>query len=124
MGGDRMLGDNLKNYRKAAGLTQAEVAAELNLERSNISRYEANTYSPSIDVLKKMAKLFGVSLEQLLDNEPPKPAERTAEDKLVSVYQRLSDESKTQLMSVAYLLLSDDLKRQGIDIEQQLHKNF
>lgn len=124
MGGDRMLGDNLKNYRKAAGLTQAEVAAELNLERSNISRYEANTYSPSIDVLKKMAKLFGVSLEQLLDNKPPKPAERTAEDKLVSVYQRLSDESRTQLMSVAYLLLSDDLKRQGIDIEQQLHKNF
>lgn len=124
MGGGRMLGDNLKRYRKAAGLTQAEVAAELNVERSNISRYEANSYSPSIDMLKKLATLFGISLEQLLDNEPNKPAERTAEDKLVSVYQRLSDDSKTQLMSVAYLLLSDDLKRQGIDIEQQIHKNF
>lgn len=119
-----MLGDNLKRYRKAAGLTQAEVAAELNVERSNISRYEANSYSPSIDMLKKLATLFGISMEQLLENEPSKPVERTAEDKLVSVYQRLSDDSKTQLMSVAYLLLSDDLKRQGIDIEQQLHKNF
>lgn len=119
-----MLGDMLKVYRKSKGYTQSEVANAIGVSRATYTKYELNMHPPDSEQLKQLSKLFGVSVDKLLENEPSKPVERTAEDKLVSVYQRLSDDSKTQLMSVAYLLLSDDLKHQGIDIEQQLHKNF
>lgn len=118
-----MLGDKLKVYRKSKGYTQSEVANAIGVSRASYTKYELNMHLPDSEQLKQISNLFGVSVDKLLGTAKPS-AERTAEDKLVSVYQRLSDESKTQLMSVAYLLLSDDLKRQGIDIEQQLHKNF
>ena len=54
------------------------------------------------------------------------PAVRSDEEKLLGVYNSLDAQSKTQLMSVAYLMMSASLQKQGIDIqhliEQQLHK--
>lgn len=54
------------------------------------------------------------------------PAVRSYEEKLLGVYNSLDQESKTQLMSVAYLIMSKSLETQGINvqqlIEQQLHK--
>lgn len=54
------------------------------------------------------------------------PALRRDEEKLLGVYNSLDQESKTQLMSVAYLIMLKSLETQGINvqqlIEQQLHK--
>ena len=54
------------------------------------------------------------------------PAVRSDEKKLLGVYNSLDQESKTQLMSVAYLIMLKSLEAQGINvqqlIEQQLHK--
>lgn len=54
------------------------------------------------------------------------PAVRSDEEKLLGVFNSLDQESKTQLMSVAYLIMSKSLETQGINvqqfIEQQLHK--
>ena len=54
------------------------------------------------------------------------PAVRSDEEKLLGVYNSLDQESKTQLMSVAYLIMSKSLEAQGVNvqqlIEQQLHK--
>lgn len=54
------------------------------------------------------------------------PALRLDEEKLLGVYNSLDQESKTQLMSVAYLIMLKSLETQGINvqqlIEQQLHK--
>lgn len=54
------------------------------------------------------------------------PALRLDEEKLLGVYNSLDQESNTQLMSVAYLIMLKSLETQGINvqqlIEQQLHK--
>ncbi len=132
------IGETLKTLRKAHGFTQAEVASALNLSRTSYTKYENDVHMPNAEQIQLIASLFGVSPAEILapiqsDNakaiEPPKltkPALRSDHEKLLGVYDSLDEQSKTQLMSVAYLLMSQSLKAQGIDVqemvEQQLHK--
>lgn len=132
------IGEALKTLRKAHGFTQAEVASALNLSRTSYTKYENDVHMPNAEQIQLIASLFGVSPAEILapiqsDNakaiEPPKltkPALRSDHEKLLGVYDSLDEQSKTQLMSVAYLLMSQSLKAQGIDVqemvEQQLHK--
>lgn len=58
-----ILGDKLKMLRKERGLTQAQVAEKIGQERSTVACYEANTRKPAVDVLEKLAHLYGVTLD-------------------------------------------------------------
>lgn len=57
--------EKLTQARKAAGLTQADVAAKLNVSRQAVSRWESGDTTPTMDKLKTLAKLYGVSLDWL-----------------------------------------------------------
>ncbi len=59
--------ERLRQLRLEAGLTQAQLARFLDVDPSTISSYETRAERlPPEDVLKKMADLFGVSLDYLL----------------------------------------------------------
>ena len=132
------IGGTLKTLRKAHGFTQAEVASALKLSRTSYTKYENNVHMPTAEQIQLIANLFGVSPAEILapiqsDSaktiKPPeltKPTLRSDHEKLLGVYDSLDEQSKTQLMSVAFLLMSQSLKAQGIDVqemvEQQLHK--
>ncbi|PID76677.1 MAG: transcriptional regulator [Deltaproteobacteria bacterium] len=53
------LGAMLKQARKNAGLTQAQIASELNTSKSAISRMENHAKDISVSTLKKFAKAIG-----------------------------------------------------------------
>lgn len=127
----------LKEVRKAAGLTQKEVAAYVGVNQNTYSYWENGKTRIDSDSIAKLSKLFNVSVDYILDGSPQratieaainttKPTLRSDHEKLLGVYDSLDEQSKTQLMSVAYLLMSQSLKAQGIDVqemvEQQLHK--
>lgn len=125
----------LKEVRKSAGLTQREVAAVVGVNQNTYSYWENGKTRIDSESLAKLSKLFGVTTDYLLDEIPYKStidsindnsAVRSDEEKLLGVYNSLDEQSKNQLMSVAYLIMSQSLKAQGIDvqemIEQQLHK--
>lgn len=61
---------NLKDFRKRNMLTQAEVANLLNITPQAYSNYEQGTRTPDILTCKKLASIFGVSLEVLLGDKP------------------------------------------------------
>lgn len=125
----------LKEARKSAGLTQKEVATVVGVNQNTYSYWENGKTKIDSESLAKLSELFGVTTDFLLDKAPckttvdsvnDKPAVRSDEEKLLGVYNSLDQESKTQLMSVAYLIMSKSLETQGINvqklIEQQLHK--
>lgn len=60
------LGENLKRLRTEKGLSQEEVAGQLFLSRQTVSKWENNQAEPGVENLKALAKLYGVSLDQLL----------------------------------------------------------
>lgn len=125
----------LKEARKSAGLTQQEVATVVGVNQNTYSYWENGKTKIDSESLAKLSELFGVTTDFLLDKAPckttvdsvnDKPAVRSDEEKLLGVYNSLDQESKTQLMSVAYLIMSKSLETQGVNvqqlIEQQLHK--
>lgn len=65
-------GLKLKSLRKEAGMTQSELAAQLNITKSVISYYELSERTPSPDVLIKLSAIFHVSADYLLGIEHKK----------------------------------------------------
>lgn len=71
----RSLGEALKEHRIRCKMTQEFVAERLGISRQAVSKWENGTTDPSTANLLALAKLFGVSPEELLnaaqtDTEP------------------------------------------------------
>lgn len=65
-----IIGNNLKEYRKLKGLSQDQVGAFIGFDRSLISLYENAEREIPITHLEKLSDLFGVDLEDLLEENP------------------------------------------------------
>lgn len=65
--------EKLYTLRKAANMTQTELAEKLNVSRQAVSRWEMGTAKPEVDTLIAMSDLFGVTLDDLLKNKEDAP---------------------------------------------------
>ena len=72
------IGRRFKLYRERSGLSQKEAAIELGVKPYQIANYETNRSEPNIATLKKMSKLYHVSIDTLLGNT--KLSERTEQN--------------------------------------------
>lgn len=61
-------GEKLALLRKEKGITQAELSEMLNISRQSVSRWELDAAFPETDHLIKLSKLFGCSIDFLLNN--------------------------------------------------------
>jgi transcriptional regulator with XRE-family HTH domain len=61
--------EKLQQLRKQKGLTQEELAEQLHVSRTAVSKWESGRGFPNIESLKAIAKFFGVSLDELLSGE-------------------------------------------------------
>lgn len=62
-----ILAKNLVKYRKNAGLSQVELAKKLNYSNKNISKWENGETMPNAFVLQKIANIYGVKIENLIE---------------------------------------------------------
>lgn len=63
------IGEKLKQCRSQKQLTQADVAEKLHVSRKTVSGWETGRSYPDIKMLVKLATLFDISLDDLLNNE-------------------------------------------------------
>ena len=61
--------DNLRLLRRACGFSQEDVANVLGVDRSAYSYYESGKTEPNMTNLVKIARMYRVSTDTLLDNE-------------------------------------------------------
>ena len=61
------LGGNLKKARKAAGVTQKELAEKLDVYQKDISRWENGERVPSAIVLAEICRILKVSADDILE---------------------------------------------------------
>ena len=78
------LGQRIQEHRLRLGLSQAGLGEKLGVSRQAVSRWEADGAVPDTDKLIALSKLFGLTLNELLqvENPPeqmPAPVEETAE---------------------------------------------
>ena len=60
-------GKKLLYARKKANLSQEEIAERLNITRQTVSKWESNETVPNINQVKLLAKIYKISLEELLN---------------------------------------------------------
>lgn len=61
-------GKSFKFYRQRAGLTQKEAAALIGINDYQLGNYETNRSQPSLEILKKMSKVYSISIDKMLGN--------------------------------------------------------
>ena len=60
------VGEKIRDLRHQRGLTQADVAERLNIDRTTYSKYETNHIEPSITILAKLTLIYNVDYNCLL----------------------------------------------------------
>ena len=75
----------LKELRKIHGLTQTELGNKIGTTKSTISMYENGLHEPDLETLRKLADIFNVSVDLLLD----RPSESESDDEAWLIRERL-----------------------------------
>ncbi|KHD73057.1 XRE family transcriptional regulator [Actinoplanes utahensis] len=61
------IGTRIREARKAAGLTQQTMAAEVQVSRQTVIAMETGDYAPSVYLAIKVARALGTTVEALWD---------------------------------------------------------
>ena len=78
-----MFHERLKNLRISQKLTQKELADKLGLTNtSTISKYESGETKPSMEIIDKLADLFGVTADYLMGRSAEKNTNNETEELL------------------------------------------
>lgn len=57
--------NNIKQFRKKAGLRQEDMAVQLEVSRQTIIAIENDKYDPSLELAMKIARLFNLTVEEI-----------------------------------------------------------
>lgn len=123
---NKILSDMLIDLRKINGLSQQQVAALINVNRSTYAYYETGKSNPKLDVLQKIAAIYGKTVDELLGKNdiamisapPSKYASGWNADTNVS---QLSDFEKAVLLKLR--LMNFEEKTKLLDyIENEIDK--
>jgi transcriptional regulator with XRE-family HTH domain len=97
------LGARIAELRKGADITQVQLAEFLGVSQQTVNAYEAGHRRMAISALPRLARLLGVSIEELI-GEPAKPGKRGPTPIWQQKIERLSRLPKTQQKVVMEML--------------------
>ena len=73
---DMTIGKRIALLRKEKGLTQEELASHMGVSPQAVSKWENDQTCPDISALPKLARLLGVTVDELLEGKEETPAVR------------------------------------------------
>lgn len=98
------IGSTVKKIRKEKGLTQLQIADLINMHRSNYSKVESEERELSLEAVNKIAKYFGMTIDELVNFDGDMPTEITVQDKnlteQIRLIQELEEEEKTMVFKM------------------------
>ena len=110
-------GQHMAELRKAAGYTQVELAKELGISQRMISHYEGRAEHPPTAVLPALAKVFGVTTDELLGVTPVKKARNanTRLERRLQQIQRLDPKPRKQIMQLIDTFIEAEQLKQKVN---------
>lgn len=66
------IGSRIKEYRENKKMTQKDIAEILEVESATISKYESGMLEPNIESLKRLAKIFEITVDELVNGRSEK----------------------------------------------------
>lgn len=99
------LGEKIKYLRTQADMTQDELAQKLGVARATIASWERNRRQPDYDFLRKLAKIFDVTTDYLLNHNSDDQLSRYPE--LLQLWREVSQNPDLLLIIKRIRGLSD-----------------
>lgn len=115
-----MLPQRLKALRKEAGLTQKEIAQQIQVGQNSYSNWENGNRKPTAEITSKLAHLFNVSTEYLLGKTDNKNPEDELSD--VEILYRRNSKNMTPEQKEIFkkeLLEFMEIRRKAFEEEEQ-----
>ncbi len=110
------LGQNLAKFRKEKGLTQEDLVRLSGVAISQIRRYERDKSSPSLDVIIKLAKSLGVSIDEMVfDKATGVAVNKIVDRELLEQFEAISSMSEDEKYVVKKIL-------EGVIVKHQVEK--
>jgi len=97
-------GQRMAAFRRAKGLTQAELALALTMTRDQIAYYERAALNPSMDAVARIAAFFGVSVGELFNDPRRAPKKPGPPSQFTQLADRLDQLPRAQQKVVARML--------------------
>ena len=91
-------GEMIKSYRLELGLTQGQVAEEMDVTPGYISNVENGRTAMSLRFLIYYAGLMGVTLDELVGNLEPSYKKNALDNSLLKEISKLDEKSKEKLL--------------------------
>ncbi|MEC3877940.1 helix-turn-helix domain-containing protein [Chryseobacterium salviniae] len=106
------LGQNIKALREQKGLLQKQVATEIGLGISHYNKIENGQREASVEMLDKLAKFYGVSIDQIVHPDNEVPTEVVVEDKTLIEQVRLINGLEEKDKNVIFAMLETMITKQ------------
>ncbi len=104
------LADNIKKFREERGLLQKQVASEIVIGISHYNKIENGQREASVKNLNKLARFYGVTIDEIVNLEGDIPKEVTIEDKglieQVKLIQELDEKDRTTVFNIIDTMLT------------------
>lgn len=97
--------EKLIDLRKKAGLSQQELAEKIDVTRQAISRWEVGSALPTMENLLALRKLYGVTLDYLVDDAVSKPNMAIEQEIMIRDLEKQIRKQRILLISVCILLI-------------------
>lgn len=104
-----MLNENIKNLRKAKGLSQEELAIKLNVVRQTVSKWENGLSVPDSSMLISLADALDTSVSELLGEVTIKHDTddiKAISEKLEVINLQLAQRSYARVKTIRWLLIA------------------
>lgn len=105
-------GDVLRALLNDRGITQKQLAMQLNVAASTLGNYIQNSREPDFETLKLLADYFQVSVDYLLDHHSAK-ADTHAEDELLNIFRSLTPEQQEMYIEQGKLYIRINNKKEA-----------
>jgi transcriptional regulator with XRE-family HTH domain len=106
------IGDRIAHLRKIKGISQTDLAKSIDASREAIGKYERNEAMPSVETAKKIADVFEVTLDFLIDETAHASFDKQTVKRLKDI-DHLSEDDKKILFSMIDAFLRDAKARKA-----------
>ncbi len=110
----KVFGERLRALRKRKGMTQLELSAWAGVSQAAENKWEHGVAEPSLEVMKRLATFFGVSMDTLCGYAPEDSADAQEPMAVMTrAFRRLTDDEQEKLIAVGRTLFAHAFEPDG-----------
>lgn len=106
------MGQKIRKLRRERDWTQQELGKQAGINFRNLTRYEGGRLKPGLKVLSRLAEVFQVPLESLMESPPEAPPSSLRDPKLKRYIELLDEMNDENLQTVKNVIRARIVKNQ------------